>query len=367
MARQRCVGANGKDTSQTIRSGLCQRTREEAPGGFFCARERRGTAMNLPITEAEFSDSAALGASEDIARSPWVVLKFGGTSVSSAESWATIAGLVRNRLAAELKPLVVHSALQGVSNKLLAALQAAAAGERTGLVAEIPRAALPARTATRCRRSRPAQRDPARTRTTHRRRATRARSQRTRPRAHHGARRTHGDAARRRIPEQGRDPGRMARCARPAHQCQQRRRPAFPRLPVRQVRVVCRRGHAGTSRGERQGHTHAGLHRAERVGRDRHPRPRRLGHVGRLLRRPARGAAPGNLDGRSRHVHRESARGAVGAPAVVSAFRRSPGVGVGRQLRAAPALPVAGARFRHPAVHPLHDATATSRALSSPP
>ena len=93
--------------------------------------------MNLPITEAEFSDSAVLGAPEDIARSPWVVLKFGGTSVSSAESWATIAGLVRNRLAAELKPVVVHSALQGVSNKLLAALQAAAAGERTGLVAEI--------------------------------------------------------------------------------------------------------------------------------------------------------------------------------------------------------------------------------------
>jgi len=93
--------------------------------------------MNLPITEAEFGDSAVLGASEDVARSPWVVLKFGGTSVSSAESWATIAGLVRNRLAAELKPVVVHSALQGVSNKLLAALQAAAAGERTGLVAEI--------------------------------------------------------------------------------------------------------------------------------------------------------------------------------------------------------------------------------------
>lgn len=94
-------------------------------------------AMNLPITEAEFSDSAALGASAEIAASPWVVLKFGGTSVSSAENWATIAGLVRNRIESGLKPVVVHSALQGVSNKLAAALEAAAAGERSGLAGEI--------------------------------------------------------------------------------------------------------------------------------------------------------------------------------------------------------------------------------------
>ena len=93
--------------------------------------------MNLPITEAEFSDSAALGASQEIAASPWVVLKFGGSSVSSAETWATIAGLVRNRLDAGLKPVVVHSALQGVSNKLEAALRTAAAGERSGLIGEI--------------------------------------------------------------------------------------------------------------------------------------------------------------------------------------------------------------------------------------
>jgi bifunctional diaminopimelate decarboxylase / aspartate kinase len=93
--------------------------------------------MNPPITEAEFSDSAVLGASEDISGSPWVVLKFGGTSVSSAETWSTIAGLVRNRLTAGLKPVVVHSALQGVSNKLQAALQAAAAGEHSGLTREI--------------------------------------------------------------------------------------------------------------------------------------------------------------------------------------------------------------------------------------
>lgn len=48
----------------------------------------------------------------------WVVLKFGGTSVSSPERWATIAGLLRQRQAEGLRPVVVHSALATVSNKL---------------------------------------------------------------------------------------------------------------------------------------------------------------------------------------------------------------------------------------------------------
>jgi len=67
------------------------------------------------ITEARFEASSNLGASPGIAASDWVVLKFGGTSVSSAACWETIAQLVRNRLADGLKPVVVHSALQGVS------------------------------------------------------------------------------------------------------------------------------------------------------------------------------------------------------------------------------------------------------------
>jgi diaminopimelate decarboxylase/aspartate kinase len=81
--------------------------------------------MNTTIVEAEFEHSASLGAEPDIADSPWVVLKFGGTSVSSAESWQTIANLVRNRLDQGIKPVVVHSALQGVSNGLDNALQLA--------------------------------------------------------------------------------------------------------------------------------------------------------------------------------------------------------------------------------------------------
>ena len=49
---------------------------------------------------------------------PWVVMKFGGTSVSTAPNWANIARLVRSRLDEGLRPLVVHSALAGVSNQL---------------------------------------------------------------------------------------------------------------------------------------------------------------------------------------------------------------------------------------------------------
>ena len=49
---------------------------------------------------------------------PWVVLKFGGTSVSSAANWAVIERVVRERLAQGMRPLVVHSALAGVSDRL---------------------------------------------------------------------------------------------------------------------------------------------------------------------------------------------------------------------------------------------------------
>jgi diaminopimelate decarboxylase/aspartate kinase len=87
--------------------------------------------------EADFVASETLGATARIASSPWVVMKFGGTSVSTGEHWQTIAGLVRNRLDSGLRPLIVHSALRGVSNDLESALVAAAAGETSNYIDRI--------------------------------------------------------------------------------------------------------------------------------------------------------------------------------------------------------------------------------------
>jgi diaminopimelate decarboxylase/aspartate kinase len=93
--------------------------------------------MEDRLTEAEFAGGASLGAPAEIAASSWTVMKFGGTSVSTAESWATISGLIRNRLADGLQPVVVHSALQGVSNTLAETLQESAAGKSTDGLAQI--------------------------------------------------------------------------------------------------------------------------------------------------------------------------------------------------------------------------------------
>jgi len=58
----------------------------------------------------------------------WVVLKFGGTSVSSRSCWETIAGVVEARLADGLAPLVVCSAASGVSDELERLLEEAGEG-----------------------------------------------------------------------------------------------------------------------------------------------------------------------------------------------------------------------------------------------
>ena len=48
----------------------------------------------------------------------WVVLKFGGTSVATAERWASIETIIRSQRAAGMRVLVVCSALAGVTNRL---------------------------------------------------------------------------------------------------------------------------------------------------------------------------------------------------------------------------------------------------------
>ena len=79
-------------------------------------------------TEAHFESSDVIGAPPAISESTWVVMKFGGTSVSSADNWHIIADLIRNRLDAGLRPVIVHSALKGVSNTLNTLLVAAVDG-----------------------------------------------------------------------------------------------------------------------------------------------------------------------------------------------------------------------------------------------
>ena len=62
--------------------------------------------------------------------SSWIVLKFGGTSVSSLENWRNVARVVRQRRAAGARVLVVHSALSGVTDALEELLDPAHAHER---------------------------------------------------------------------------------------------------------------------------------------------------------------------------------------------------------------------------------------------
>ena len=52
--------------------------------------------------------------------SPFVVMKFGGTSVKDRASWETIAKTTQRRLHDGESPVVVCSALAGVSNELVA-------------------------------------------------------------------------------------------------------------------------------------------------------------------------------------------------------------------------------------------------------
>lgn len=70
-------------------------------------------------------------------KSQWVVLKFGGTSVSSRERWQTIAGVVRKRIAEGLRPVVVCSAFSGVTNQLEQLLGDAVAGKHEPILAAI--------------------------------------------------------------------------------------------------------------------------------------------------------------------------------------------------------------------------------------
>jgi len=65
---------------------------------------------------------------------PWVVMKFGGTSVSSADCWKTVGGQARKNAEAGNRVMIVVSALSGVTNLLTQLADADDAGEKNKII-----------------------------------------------------------------------------------------------------------------------------------------------------------------------------------------------------------------------------------------
>ena len=129
--------------------------------------------------------------------SPFVVLKVGGTSVSKADNWRIIADLLRQRTDAGLIPVVVHSALSGVTNALQAIVGQAPTGpveQQIGAIRQQHEALASARPRARCLRI--VFRSPA---AAGRWRVRSRQRQSGRAGAHHGHRRAGCHGARRRL------------------------------------------------------------------------------------------------------------------------------------------------------------------------
>ena len=75
--------------------------------------------------------------SSDEGSGRWNVLKFGGTSVSSRATWDTIAEVASQHLGEGARPLIVCSAVSGISNKIEALGEAALKGEHEPVFEEI--------------------------------------------------------------------------------------------------------------------------------------------------------------------------------------------------------------------------------------
>jgi len=67
----------------------------------------------------------------------WIVLKFGGTSVSTLPNWTNIARVAEKRLAEGAHVLIVHSAVSGITDRLEKLLAAAQAGDHEAAMAAI--------------------------------------------------------------------------------------------------------------------------------------------------------------------------------------------------------------------------------------
>jgi diaminopimelate decarboxylase/aspartate kinase len=67
----------------------------------------------------------------------WLVLKFGGTSVSNAANWHNIVQVLTKRAAEGFRPVVVHSALSGITDRLESLLSAALNGLHIPILEDI--------------------------------------------------------------------------------------------------------------------------------------------------------------------------------------------------------------------------------------
>jgi diaminopimelate decarboxylase/aspartate kinase len=67
----------------------------------------------------------------------WLVLKFGGTSVSNTANWHNIAQVLTKRAAEGFRPVVVHSALSGITDRLESLLSAVLNGSHLPILEQI--------------------------------------------------------------------------------------------------------------------------------------------------------------------------------------------------------------------------------------
>ncbi|MCH8258330.1 MAG: bifunctional aspartate kinase/diaminopimelate decarboxylase, partial [Proteobacteria bacterium] len=68
---------------------------------------------------------------------PWIVMKFGGTSVSTAQCWSTICEQARVNLAGGKRVMIVVSALSGTTNLLTRLTEGPAREESDEIVSEM--------------------------------------------------------------------------------------------------------------------------------------------------------------------------------------------------------------------------------------
>ena len=122
--------ADTESISGRNQNPIVQARNGTSEAGFFIAvgivdAPNLGDALKMnTIDDNSFPSGPEAGAGER-----WLVMKFGGTSVSTAAKWATVRDLIRERIAAGFQPVVVHSALADVSDRIEAALAAAVTGQ----------------------------------------------------------------------------------------------------------------------------------------------------------------------------------------------------------------------------------------------